>query len=180
MMLSGKHWSVAVTMAPIVVVVVVAAVARVASGQYLLEKTYVEKWRYPQRGVKVTKKIKFRITPRGSGRPAKPRSKGGRTETRAEKQHVRRIQVKDEAEHNDYPAHWVNPNSTPEAPAVGVSRSGGRERLRHAESWGPWGEWSACGATCGAGQRYRSRVCLLEPCEGPRWQLEQCMMAKCR
>ncbi|MPC74170.1 Thrombospondin-2 [Portunus trituberculatus] len=178
MTLNNKEWSVAVTTAAVVVVVVAAA--RVASGQYLLEKTYVEKWRHPQRGAKVTKKLKFGITPEDLRRPGKPPSKAGRLETRAERKRLRLIQVKDEAKHSDYPLYWRHPNNTLEASAVGVSSSGGRERLRHAESWGPWGDWSACDATCGTGRRYRSRMCLLESCEGTRWQLEQCTMAKCR
>ncbi|KAM9788482.1 thrombospondin type-1 domain-containing protein 1 [Neosynchiropus ocellatus] len=37
---------------------------------------------------------------------------------------------------------------------------------RSADSWGPWQQWSACSATCGAGVRERVRKCLLPSSAG--------------
>ncbi|XP_053693670.1 hemicentin-1-like isoform X2 [Sabethes cyaneus] len=56
-------------------------------------------------------------------------------------------------------------------------------------SWSPWGEWSACSATCGKGTQFRSRICLLPSgspahgtqynCVGENVQLKNCEMLPC-
>ncbi|XP_055613324.1 hemicentin-1-like [Uranotaenia lowii] len=56
-------------------------------------------------------------------------------------------------------------------------------------SWSPWGEWSACSASCGKGTQFRSRICLLPSgspahgaqynCVGENVQLKNCEMLAC-
>lgn len=56
-------------------------------------------------------------------------------------------------------------------------------------SWSPWGDWSACSATCGKGTQFRSRICLLPSgspahghqynCEGENVQVKNCEMLPC-
>lgn len=46
---------------------------------------------------------------------------------------------------------------------------------------GPWTSWSTCSATCGAGQRFRTRACndLANPCIGVPMDTQTCNMGKC-
>ncbi|XP_055635973.1 hemicentin-1-like isoform X2 [Toxorhynchites rutilus septentrionalis] len=56
-------------------------------------------------------------------------------------------------------------------------------------SWSPWGEWSACSASCGKGTQFRSRICLLlsgSPAQGKEYncvgeniQVRNCEMLPC-
>uniref|UniRef100_A0A1Q3FR61 Putative axon guidance receptor dscam n=1 Tax=Culex tarsalis TaxID=7177 RepID=A0A1Q3FR61_CULTA len=56
-------------------------------------------------------------------------------------------------------------------------------------SWSPWGEWSACSATCGKGTQFRSRICLLPSgspahgkqynCVGENVEVKNCEMLPC-
>uniref|UniRef100_A0A182Q292 Cell adhesion molecule n=1 Tax=Anopheles farauti TaxID=69004 RepID=A0A182Q292_9DIPT len=56
-------------------------------------------------------------------------------------------------------------------------------------SWSPWGAWSACSATCGSGNQFRSRICLLlngSPAHGDRFncvgenvEMKSCELLPC-
>lgn len=177
MKVSGKHRYVVLAVAAAMMVVAV----QVAEGQYYLEKTYMEQWRYPSSHAKDTKKIKSHISTRDSRQFKEPPHKPSTIEETRTKRRFRVIQVDDVTDREDYPTMWLDPNKTSfEAPAVKVSGSGGRHGARRLESWGPWGVWSPCSATCGSGQRYRFRVCLVQDCEGRRWELEKCKIRRCR
>ena len=49
-------------------------------------------------------------------------------------------------------------------------------------TWAGWGEWTECSATCGGGERARTRLCLAGAggeCEGEAGQTETCNTAAC-
>ncbi|GMT32391.1 hypothetical protein PFISCL1PPCAC_23688, partial [Pristionchus fissidentatus] len=45
--------------------------------------------------------------------------------------------------------------------------------------WTPWAPWSICSASCGEGEKRRSRICLGGRCEGPSQEMERCASAPC-
>ncbi|XP_034265503.1 hemicentin-1 isoform X1 [Pantherophis guttatus] len=53
-------------------------------------------------------------------------------------------------------------------------------------NWGPWQPWSTCSASCGAGEKIRSRLCSNppvsnngRPCPGDRAQISRCNIQAC-
>lgn len=40
--------------------------------------------------------------------------------------------------------------------------------------WSSWNQWSACSASCGKGQRQRSRTCSGGSCEGSAVENKDC------
>ncbi|XP_026558988.1 hemicentin-1 [Pseudonaja textilis] len=53
-------------------------------------------------------------------------------------------------------------------------------------NWGPWQPWSTCSATCGAGEKIRSRLCSNppvsnngRPCPGDKTQISRCNIQAC-
>lgn len=51
--------------------------------------------------------------------------------------------------------------------------------------WSDWGSWGACSVTCGAGLRFRYRVCNNPPpkygasCASSNSSMDQCAMPRC-
>lgn len=53
-------------------------------------------------------------------------------------------------------------------------------------NWGPWQPWSTCSASCGAGEKIRSRLCSNppvsnngRPCPGDGTQISRCNIQAC-
>lgn len=53
--------------------------------------------------------------------------------------------------------------------------------------WSVWGVWSACTATCGKGQKYRTRICNSPTpsnfklmCSGLAFEMKSCVGINCR
>lgn len=165
-----------VEVAVLMVVVVLVLAVHVAEGQHLLQLTYAEDQREEVKSrPKVTKRVNFPLSRPETRGPKKPPRTSHTEEKPRHKRLFNVVQVESVGDRED-----LSKNLALETPAIEVSGSGGRYGARSGALWSPWGLWSPCSVSCGRGQQYRFRACLVRACEGRPWEIQECTKRRCR
>ncbi|XP_050737167.1 ectin-like [Eriocheir sinensis] len=165
-----------VEMVVIMVVVALVLAVHVGKGQHLLQLTYVEdQGEEVVTRPKVTKRVNFPLLRPETRESKKPPHKPHTEEKSRKKRLFNVVQIEAIGDRED-----LSKNLALETPAIEVSGSGGRYGARSGASWSPWGLWSPCSVSCGRGQQYRFRACLVRACEGRPWELQECTKRRCR